>query len=110
MTPSFMGRTAMTPSGVRPSMRLAEHAFGFETNTFDLACGAINRDDGRLIEHDPFAFDVDQGVRGAEVDGNRVRGKERSRFEGPAHLGGLSRVPDGTQLAAGRKVHGRGLS
>ena len=54
MTPSFIGRHRNDDA----FGRAAEHAFGFEADTLDLAGSAIDRDDGRLIEHDSFAFDV----------------------------------------------------
>ena len=47
MTPSFSGRTARMPSGVRP-----EHALGLEPDALDLAGGFLDRDDGGLVQHD----------------------------------------------------------
>ena len=51
-----------------------------------VAGGPVDRDHGGLVEHDPLAFHVDEGVGRTEVNGDRVCGKEGSRFEeGPAH-------------------------
>jgi hypothetical protein len=45
-----------------------EHRLGLQADGVDLAAGAVDRDDGGLGEDDATAFDLDQGVGGAEVD------------------------------------------
>ncbi len=65
----------------------AQHPLRVQTDALDLVGAALQRDYGRLIEHDPLTFDVDEGVRRSEIHGNRIRGKERfpDLPEGPAH-------------------------
>jgi hypothetical protein len=55
--------------------RPAQHPLRLETNAFDLFGFAVDGDHGGLVQHDPFTLHIDEGVRGAEVDTNRVRGK-----------------------------------
>ena len=50
--------------------RAAEHALGLDPDRVHLAGLRVDRDHGRLPEHDAAAADVDQGVGGAEVDGH----------------------------------------
>jgi hypothetical protein len=74
------------PDGDDALRRATEHALGLEPDALDLLRLPIDRDDGGLVEHDPFVLDVDQGVGGAEVDTDGVRGEECSRLpERPAH-------------------------
>ena len=65
------------PHGDDAVGRATEHALGFEADALDLLRLAIDRDDRRLVEHDAFALHVDERVRRAEIDGDRVRGEER---------------------------------
>ncbi len=82
MTPSFIGRTAMMPSGVRPSMRLASSPMPL------IFGGLLDRDDRGLVQHDAFALDVDQGVGRAEIDGDLVRGEPGNQIQaGNFHRG-----------------------
>src|SRR6185436_15855602 len=53
----------------------AEHALGLQPDAFDLLALTVDRDYRRLIEDNPFALHVDQGVRGAEVDTDCVGGE-----------------------------------
>jgi len=67
--------------------RPSEHALCLEADTLDLLGLAVNRDDGRLVEDDSFALDVHERVGRAQIDTDRVRGKQASRLEErPAHL------------------------
>jgi hypothetical protein len=67
--------------------RAAEHALGLQPDALDLLRLAVDRHHRGLVQHDALALDVDQGVGGAEVDGDRVGGEERARpLEGPDHL------------------------
>jgi len=50
----------------------AQHALRLEPDPLDLAGGFLDRDDGGLVQDDPLALDVDQGVGGAEIDGNLI--------------------------------------
>ena len=56
--------------------RPAEHVLRFLTNGLEYLAAAAgllpDRDDGRLVENDALAADVDQGVSGAEIDGQIV--------------------------------------
>jgi hypothetical protein len=65
ITPSFSGRIAEIVPGVRPSMRLASTPTGVH-----FAAALVDRDHGRLREHDAATANVDQRVRGSEVDGH----------------------------------------
>ena len=80
MTPSFMGRTAMIPSGVRPSMRLAS-----SPTPLISPVASLDGDDGRLVQDDALALHVDERVGRAEIDGDVVRGDERTEVE-PCHF------------------------
>ena len=51
------------------SGRAAEHLSGRSTRGNQAAGAGLDGDDGRLIEHDPVAAFVDQGVGGAQVNG-----------------------------------------
>ena len=53
--------------GDRPR-RAAEHPLRLDAHRMHLARALVDRDDGRLGEHDAAPADVDEGVRGAEVD------------------------------------------
>ena len=48
--------------------RPADHALGLDADSDDLAGVGVDRDDGRLIEHDASPADVDQSVRRAQID------------------------------------------
>ena len=72
--------------GDHPIGRPAEHALRFQADALDLLRLTVNGDHGGFIEHDTLAFDVDESICRAEVNTDRIRGKERSRLEeGPAH-------------------------
>src|ERR1700676_4407862 len=47
----------------------AKHVFGFAADRDDFAAGLIDGDDGGLVHDDAFAMRKDQGVRGAQIDG-----------------------------------------
>jgi hypothetical protein len=53
----------------------AEHPLGLEADALDLAGALLDGDDRRLIEHDALAFDVDEGIRRAQVHRDLVRGE-----------------------------------
>ena len=55
--------------GDRPG-RAAEHPLRLDPDRVHLAGALVDRDDGRLGEHDPAPADVDERVGGAEVDGH----------------------------------------
>ena len=63
------------PHGDDAVGRPAEHSLGLETDTFDLLRLPVDGDYGRLIEDDALAFDIDEGVRCAEVDTDCIRGE-----------------------------------
>src|SRR5205085_2816813 len=74
------------PNGDHAFWRASEHPLGLEADSLDLLRRAVDGDHGRLIENDPLALHVNEGVGGSEVHANRVRGEETSRLEeGPAH-------------------------
>jgi hypothetical protein len=59
------------PDRLNRLRRAPDHPFGFFAEGLDLGPAAAllaHGNDGRLVEHDPFVADVDQGVGGAEVD------------------------------------------
>ena len=58
--------------------RPADHAFGLDPDSHNLAGVGVQRHHGRLVEHDPAAPHVDQGVRGAKVD-RHIAAQERQR-------------------------------
>ena len=61
--------------------RAAEHALGLGTDGVDLAGAVVDGDDGRLGEHDAAAADIDEGVGGAQVDGDVVCAQAREEVE-----------------------------
>ena len=61
--------------------RAAEHALGFGADRVDFAGAVVDSDDGRLGEHDAAAANVDEGVGGAEVDGDVARAEAREEVE-----------------------------
>ena len=63
ITPSFNGRTAWMWDGVRPIIRLASLP-----TASDRAGERVDRDDGGLVQHDPVPPNVDERVRGPQVD------------------------------------------
>src|SRR5215207_7095133 len=78
------------PDGDHALRRTTEHALRLEPDPFDLLALAVDRNDRWLVEDDPLTLDVDQGVRGAEVDTDCVRGEQASRLEErPAHQSGV---------------------
>jgi hypothetical protein len=69
ITPSFMGRMASMLPGTLPSMALASWPDGLDDLLAVRAAFVADGDDRGLVEHDALAAHVDQGVGGAEVDG-----------------------------------------
>ena len=65
ITPWRSGRSAEMLAGVRPIISCASRADGVH-----LAGALVDRDDGRLGQHDPAPAHVDDRVRGPEVDGH----------------------------------------
>ena len=65
ITPSFRGRTAWMWR-----RRAADHPLGLGAHGKDGSSKGVDRDDGRLVQHDAAATHVDERVRGAEVDGH----------------------------------------
>src|ERR1041385_4516656 len=61
--------------------RAPEHALRFEADAFDFAGSFFDRDDGRLVEHDPFAANVDECVSGTKIDGDFVRRTPGTHFK-----------------------------
>ena len=47
--------------------RAAQHPLGLEPDAEDVASGLIHGGHRRLVQHDAFALDEDQGVGGAQV-------------------------------------------
>ena len=72
ITPSLSGRMAMMPSVV------AQHPLGLEPDALDLARTPLHRHDRGLVEDDPFALDVDEGIGRAKIDSDLVRRGENS--------------------------------
>ena len=68
---------AMMPSGVRPSIRLA-------SSPIPLICRVLDSDRG-LVEDDPFALDVDEGIGRAKIDSDLVRREKIQKLEGTKH-------------------------
>ena len=65
ITPSFRGRIAEIVPG-----RTAEHSLRLDPDGVHLAGALVDGDHGRLGEHDAAPTDVDEGVRGPQVDGH----------------------------------------
>ena len=68
--------------------RAAEHALRLDADGVDVARALVDRDDGRLGEHDAAAAHVDERVGGAEVDGH-VAAAEAGESVEPAHGGAV---------------------
>ena len=64
--------------------RAPEHPLRLDADGVDVARALVDRDDGRLGEHDAAAADVDERVGGAEVDGH-VAAAESGEGVEPAH-------------------------
>src|SRR5690606_32879219 len=58
-----------------------EHALGLEADALDLLRFAIDRHHRGLVEHDSLALYIDEGVRGTEIYGDLIGGKERPALE-----------------------------
>ena len=56
------------PNGLNMIRRAANHALGFETNSDGSTVVGVNRDDRRLVKHNPLATHINQCVRRTEVD------------------------------------------
>ncbi len=65
MTPSLSGLIAEIVPGVRP-----EHPLRLDADRVHLAGALVDRDDGRLGEHDPAPAHVHERVCSTEVDGH----------------------------------------
>ena len=72
ITPSFSGRIAWIVPG-----RAAEHPLGLDPDRVDLAGARVDRDHGRLGEHDAAPAHVDERVGGAEVDRHVAAARSR---------------------------------
>ena len=79
MTPSLSGRIAEIDPG-----RAAEHPLRLDPDGVYLARALVDRDHGRLREHDAAAANVDERVGGAEVDGH-VTAAEAGERAHPTH-------------------------
>src|SRR3546814_10302526 len=71
----------ITSFPARRASELAQHLLGLLAHRQDLLLAARvdEGDDRRLVEHDAPAFDIDQRVGGAEVDGH-VGGKHAAQI------------------------------
>ena len=88
------------PDGGDVVGRAADHPLGLVTDREHLAGGGVHRHDGRLVEHDALAADIDQRVGGAEVHGH-VSADEAPCCAIQCHA---------AAALAGRVVPGRGVS
>ena len=61
--------------------RAAEHVLGFFADGFDFAGVLVDGDDGGLVDDDAFAGREDEGVGGAEVDGQVARKHAEERAQ-----------------------------
>ncbi len=54
--------------------RAAEHLLGLDAHCVDdlATAGVAQRDHRRLVQHDALSLHVDEGVGGAEIDGDVV--------------------------------------
>ena len=61
---------AVTEGADRPDARrrAADHPLRFGADGMDIVRHVVERDDGRLEQNDPLTANVDDRVRGAEVD------------------------------------------
>ena len=90
--------------------RAADHALGVGPDGVDLARALVDRDDGRLGQHDAAAAHVHDRVRGPQVDGHvadrtqRPRGRAAGRL---APFGGRPHRPTGWQSRARRPALAR---
>ena len=66
-----MGRTAITPSVVRPSMILASSP---TARTLRFVAG-VHHHDGGFVDDDAFMTDVDQRIAGTQINAQIVRYK-----------------------------------
>ena len=87
--------------GDRPR-RAAEHALGLDADGVHLAGALVDRDHGRLGEHDAAAAHVDERVRGAEVDGH-VAAAEAGEVAAETHRGRTS-LASRTELPLARSA------
>ncbi len=67
------------PDGDDVAGRAAEHFLGFFADRFHFAGVLVQRDDGRFVDDDAFAFGENQRVGGAEIDGEIGRKKAEKR-------------------------------
>jgi hypothetical protein len=71
----------------------AQHLLGFYAHSVDhlAAADVAERHHRGLVEHDPLALHVDEGVGRTEVDGDvvRDRAEEGRNHKGPGQNGGL---------------------
>ncbi len=61
--------------------RAAQHLLGFLAHRFDFAGVLIDRDDGWLVDDDPFALGEHEGVGRAQIDGEIGREEAEKRAE-----------------------------
>ena len=66
--------------------RAAEHPLGLDADRVHLAGALVDRDHRRLGEHDAAPANVDERVRGSEVDGHVAAAEAADRAEN-AHGG-----------------------
>jgi len=59
----------------------SEHPLRLETDPLDASGRLLDRNNGGFVEHDPFTLHVDEGVRGAEIDGDLVGREKRAELE-----------------------------
>ena len=69
------------PDGADRAGRAAQHALGLAAHGVNFAGAVVDSDDRRLGEHDAAAADVDEGVGGAQVDGDVVCAETREEIE-----------------------------
>ena len=72
------------PDGDDGARRAAEHALGLDADGQHALGVLLDRDDGRLDEHDAAPADGDERVGGPEVDGHVATAEPGQRLE-PAH-------------------------
>ena len=98
------------PDGDDVAGRAAQHVLGFFADGLDFAGVLVDGHDGGLVDHDALAFGEDQGVGGAQIDG-QIGGEEteQGRDLHAARFGGTSRstrVRCAGEPWAGIRVHG----
>ena len=59
--------------------RAAEHLLRFFADCFHLAGVLVERDNGGLVDHDPFSLGKNEGVSSTKIDGEIGREKAEER-------------------------------